>query len=163
MWLATFALLVSSQAPPPPRTAPPIDTPITVTNSRPSALAGRIGTCIADGRAYDLHRLMRLENQAVETDGPRGPLRVSIAEEYVQIHTAGPGPARAVYATNIGDAADPDADLDVELKLGYFDGMLVVFWKETFRHRIYRQGLFRIAGESVTPLCAGRGGVTIRD
>lgn len=162
MWLATFALLMSGQTPPTSHPAPPVHAPTTVTNSRPPAFAGRIGTCEAEGRSYNLHRLMLLENQAVDVDGPRGPLRVSIAEEYVQIHTAGPAPA-AVYATNIGEAADPDADLDVELKLGYFDGALVVFWKETFRYRIYRQGMFRISGESVTPLCAGRGGVTIRD
>lgn len=163
MWLATFALLMGGQTPPASRHAPPIHTPVTVTNSRPLALAGRIGTCVAEGRSYDLHRLMLLENQAVEIDGPHGPLRVSIAEEYVQIHTADAAPARAVYATNIANAVDPHSNLDVELKLGYFDGILVVFWKETFRHRIYRQGMFRIAGESVRPLCAGRGGVTIRD
>lgn len=163
MWLATFAFLMSAQAAPAWRSTPPPPAPITVTNSTPPAFAGRIGTCEADGRSYNLHRLMLLENQTVEIDGPQGPLRVSIAEEYVQIHAMGSTPARAVYAANVGDAADPQGDLDVELKLGYFDGMLVVFWKETFRHRIYRQGLFRIVGESVTPLCTGRGGVTIRD
>lgn len=163
MWLATFALLMNGLIEPAPPHSPPSHAPITVTNSTPLPLAGRIGTCEGDGRSYNLRRLMLLENRTIEIDGPHGPLRVSIAEEYVQIHTAGPTPARAIYATNIGDTADPRSDLDVELKLGYFDGFLVVFWKETFHHRIYRQGLFRIAGESVMPLCTGRGGVTIRD
>jgi len=126
-------------------------------------LAGRIGTCEAGGRSYDLHRLLLLENQEAEIDGPLGPLRVSVAEEYVEIRTSGPPPRRVIYATNIADAADPNGDLDVELKLGYFEGGLVIFWKETFHHRIYRQGMFRISSENVTPLCAGRGGVTIRD
>jgi len=162
MWFVALALTMVGQ-PQSSLSAHPVQAPVTVTNSRQVPLAGRIGTCEADGRSYDLRRLMLLENQAVEIDGPHGPLRVSIAEEYVQIHSAGPRPARAVYATNVGDAADPDGDLDVELKLGYFDGILVVFWKETFRHRIYRQGMFRIVGESVAPLCAGRGGITIRD
>lgn len=163
MWLASVVLMASDQTPPETPSSPSGRAPITVTNSTPPAFAGRIGTCEGDGRSYDLHRLMLLENQAVEIDGPQGPLRVSIAEEHVQIHTAGPTPARAVYATNVATAMDPNSDLDIELKLGYFDGDLVVFWKETFRYRIYRQGMFRIVGESVTPLCAGRGGVTIRD
>jgi hypothetical protein len=106
---------------------------------------------------------MLLENHAVEVDGPQGPLRVSISGEYLLIDTTGPLPPRAVYATNISDAVDPNADLDVELKLGYFEGTLVAFWKETFRHRMYRQGLLRILGETVTPLCEGRGGITVRD
>lgn len=163
MWLAALALFVGGQAATETRAPRSTRAPITVTNSASPALAGRIGTCEAGGRSYNLNRLMLLENDAVEIGGPHGPLRVSIAEEYVQIHALRPAPAHAVYSTNIGDAVEPHGDLDVELKLGYFDGMLVVFWKETFRYRIYRQGLFRIAGQGVAPLCAGRGGVTIRD
>lgn len=160
MWPVMLGLLMIAQAEPTSRVR---SEPVTVTNSRPPAFAGRIGICEADGRSYNLNRLLRLENDAAEIDGPQGPLRVSISEEYVEISTAGTSPGRTVYSTNIGDAVDPTGNLDVELKLGYIEGMLVIFWKETFRYRIYRQGLFRVSGEGVAPLCAGRGGVTIRD
>ena len=162
MLLTAIALMITAQAQ--PHTSAPSDqAPVTVTNSTQVPLIGRIGTCQGDGRSYNLRRLMLLENQMIEVDGPRGPLRVSISGEYLLIDTAGPPPRRAVYAANISDAVDPNADLDVELKLGYFEGTLVAFWKETFRHRTYRQGLLRISGETVTPLCEGSGGVTVRD
>jgi hypothetical protein len=106
---------------------------------------------------------MVLENEAVEIDGPRGPLIIGISGEQVQIRSARPRQDVPVHAENIADAVDPEKDLDVELKLAYLDGRLVVFWKETYRHRIYRQGLFHIVGERVKALCTGRGGVTVRD
>ena len=136
-------------------------TPVTVTNSRPVPFAGRTGTCEATGRSYNLHRLMILENRTIEIEGDGGPVRVSIDGEYVQIHTAGEN-SREIFATNIADIVDPHSDLDIELKLGYFDGHLVIFWKETFQHRVYQQGMFRVEGHFLTRLCNGRGGVTSR-
>lgn len=163
MWLGVFMLWVSGQATPPSQVSVPPSPPVTVMNTRHVQLIGPIGTCAAGGRVYNLHRLMILENHSVEVDGPHGPLRVNIAGQHVQIRKVDSKTNSIVYSENIADAADPKGDYDVELKLGYFDGMLVVYWKETYRHRIYHQGLFRLTGESFSQLCAGRGGVTVRD
>jgi hypothetical protein len=35
----------------------------------------------------------------------------------------------------------------------------VLYWRETFQHRIYGQGLFRVVGQSLEPFCEGRAGV----
>jgi hypothetical protein len=37
-----------------------------------------LGQCEQDGRSINMHRVMFLENQSVDIDGPNGELRVSI-------------------------------------------------------------------------------------
>jgi hypothetical protein len=50
--------------------------------------------------------------------------------------------------------------LDIQLKLVTFEGALALYWRETYLHRTYRQGLFEIQGMRASPLCEGAGGVT---
>jgi len=119
-----------------------------------------LGNCEGNGASFDLRRLMLIENRSIRMEGAHGELQVSVNREQVRIDAVRDGSAQPVYSTNIGYAAEPHGDLDVELKLGYLDGAPIVYWKETFQNRIYRQGLFRIVGERVEQLCAGRGGIT---
>lgn len=120
----------------------------------------QVGRCEGQGRSFDLRRLMMLENRTVDIDGPNGTLRVRLDEEHLFIDAVSGAATQTVFGVNIGDEIDPHEDLDVELKLGYFEGGLVVYWKETFQHRIYRQGLFSIEGERISILCVGNAGVT---
>ncbi len=53
------------------------------------------------------------------------------------------------------------ASADVELKLGLYEQQIVLYWRETYRHRIYRQGLFRFEGQALVPMCEGEGGEDI--
>lgn len=124
------------------------------------------GTCLGPGGAVDLSRVMFLENQSILIDGPDGPLRVSIdGEDLLILQYAGSSRERE-YFNNIGYQVDPDDDLDVELKLALVKGALAVYWRETYRNRLYRQGLFGIDvnqlfkadGRALVSLCSGRGG-----
>ncbi|HMG48123.1 MAG TPA: hypothetical protein VK614_11760 [Allosphingosinicella sp.] len=120
--------------------------------------ADPIGTCERNGRSFDLHRMMVLEDRPVDFDGPDGPLRVSIRGENILFEEVGPNARHGHYYTDVDYEIEPRDDLDIELKLAYFEGRLVLYWRETFQNRIYRQGLFSITGHEITALCSGQGG-----
>lgn len=53
----------------------------------------------------------------------------------------------------------PDEDVDMELSFAVVDGELLLYWRETYRHRHYRQGFLRIVDDSLVEVCRGGGGV----
>jgi hypothetical protein len=138
-------------------------TPVAVVGEGEVRFDDAIGDCDAGSRSINLRRLLFLADREVEIDGPHGPILVSVEGEYLYIYRAGQTPREALFGTNIGSEAEPRRNLDIELRLAVFDGRLVVYWKETFQHRIYEQGIYRIDGEEITFLCKGRGGVTTSD
>jgi hypothetical protein len=129
------------------------------------ALKG-LGSCVGACGRVDLDRVMFLANKAILIDGPTGPLRVSLEREDLLIKELGGSSPQREYFNNVGYQVDQDDDLDVELKLARVDGKLAVYWRETYKNRIYRQGLFAIDLEQLfratdkvlTPICHGRGG-----
>lgn len=158
--IVLLASMMSGQAGPAPGTS----SPVTIVPEGEARLADEIGTCAGPGRSFNLRWLMPLADRSAEMDSPRGPRRISLQGEHLFIYAVDRhGPERAIFGINIGDEADPLHDLDVELRLAYFEGNLVVYWKETFQHRIYRQGMFGIESDRVTFLCAGVGGTTTLD
>jgi hypothetical protein len=101
---------------------------------------------------------MFLENDELDFDGRHGKLHISLEGQEVLIATRPPAET-VTTARNIGNAVSKrEDDADVDLKLGLLDGKLVLYWRETYLHRIYRQGLFSINDQDLAPLCEGRGG-----
>lgn len=125
-----------------------------------------IGNCLGPSGAIDLSRVMFLENKSIVIDGPNGPLRASIDGEDLLITELAGSLRKREYFNNIGYQVDQNDDLDVELRLASVKGGLAVYWRETYRNRIYRQGLFAIdvdqlfkaGGRELVPLCSGKGG-----
>ena len=135
-------------------------TPVPFVRESEVRLSDPFGTCESNGRSFDLRRLALLADPTIEIDGPDGALRVTLDGEIIRIDEIGDGSVTQVFATNIGSRAEPNVDLDIKASLGYSNHRLVMYWKETYRHRIYRQRLFSIVNETIEPLCEGRGGVT---
>lgn len=130
--------------------------------SRPAP--GSIGNCIdARQRSVDLHELYFLSSPTAVIESRNGSFQVTLAGEHVEVSRVGQISGGGVYKTNIGYEVEPRDDLDVELKLAYLTGNPVIYWKETYRHRIYRQGLFRVVDMGVEAICQGKGGVTSYD
>lgn len=126
----------------------------------PSTPPQRVGTCLGTaGDTFDLEKLLFLETDSVVVEGPLEKIRVTLAGERVKIVDLKP-PREGQYITNIADEIEPKDNLDVELKLAFLSGDLVLYWKETYKHRIYRQGLFRFLNGRPISLCEGRGGTT---
>ena len=125
-----------------------------------------IGSCEGSGGSIDLRRVMFLENRSIVIDGSQGPLRISVERDDFLVEEIGEGSQHRQYYNDIGNEVDESGELDIELKLASVEGRLVLYWKETFQNRIYRQGIFSInpsgfflaTEESLTPLCEGRGG-----
>ena len=68
----------------------------------------------------------------------------------------------SVISIDIGAVVARDGqDADVIITLGSYQGATVLYWRETFLHRQYRQGVFRINDSRLIPLCEGIGGEDI--
>lgn len=52
-----------------------------------------------------------------------------------------------------------DSDLDVSLTLILLDGEYGVYWRETFQHKKYRQGIYKFEGAGLVSVCAGEAGI----
>ena len=122
-----------------------------------------LGSCRAQGRDIDLTRVDFLENRSIERESPNGPVRVEISVQSVSIELIGTQSNHPMIVHDIRRAIEHGQDLDIDLKLGYLDRDLVLYWRETFQHRTYRQGLFTVSPPSLVPLCEGRGGLLIED
>jgi hypothetical protein len=115
-----------------------------------------IGYCTAADGPVDLSRLWYLENRSVEAANHR----VGLGPQSVGITVLDATPVRTHHhdipwmVSERGSAGDPD----VELKLVVLEGQLAVYWRETYQHRMYRQGLFRVEGSRLVRWCEGMGG-----
>lgn len=104
---------------------------------------------------------MLLQNRVVDVESPSGPTRVSIVRQSIHMRMLN-APDETTYVRDIGGAVKRgEEEPDLELTLGLLGQRLVLYWRETFQHRMYRQGLFSIEGHELKPLCEGRGGVYI--
>lgn len=140
--------------------------PVTVINSDEIVLDG-IGDCVTrDGREIDLRRVMYLDNGRLTFDAPGGPFRAYVQNETLLIDRLGARDAVLdTYFIRIDYqvAADGGGNLDLQIQLASVEGRLAVYWRETYRNRGYHQGLYTISGQSLTFLCAGRGGIRTED
>ena len=117
------------------------------------------GDCIKNGKSFNLERVLFLENKTLELDEHGRSLRVRLSGENVTIEDLG-SRSEGKFFANIGYEVDKGGDLDVLLKLAQLNGQLVLYWRETSLHRVYRQGLFRIGGKGISPMCEGTGGIS---
>lgn len=115
-----------------------------------------VGSCRGRGRSFDLRQVWFLENRQVDINKPDGPLRVAVAGDNLSFEKAG-----TTQTWNIGKMfAQGNQRPDVQLKLGVLEYELVVYWKETFQNRTFRQGLLKVGREPVS-LCEGTGGLNV--
>lgn len=125
-----------------------------------------MGECVGGNGRIDLHRVMFLENRTLVVDGGTGPLRLRLEDETFYSEEIGERSERRTYINQIDAMVQPGENLDIELKFALVNNRLVLYWRETYQHRFYRQGLLTIEGrplfggddQVMTPLCAGRGG-----
>jgi hypothetical protein len=127
-----------------------------------------LGSCLApDRRPLDLRRVALLQNRELLLDSKNGRVRAVLEGQKVSLHIEG-SPDDEHIVRNIGDlVGGSEGRADVFLTLGFLDNRPVLYWRETYQHRSFRQGLLSISPEAaradwaqvLTPMCEGRGGV----
>jgi hypothetical protein len=133
----------------------PQDAPV-VASSRLRANGLRIGSCTGDEGALDLRRLSMLGTRSLTIPASNSILR--IRDETVIISEGSRVSSGRIRVYDIGQIISEDQDLDISLSLGFYNDEPVVYWKENFLHRSYRQGIISVE-EEPRVLCEGRGGV----
>lgn len=120
-----------------------------------------LGSCTGDRGPVSLSRVLFLENRSLDWNSSSGPVRITLRRQSVHIQLL-EAPDGDTYLRNIGSlVAQSEDDADVYLKLALLDNVPAVYWRETFQHRIYRQGMFSVVGHDLIRLCEGEGGETI--
>lgn len=122
-----------------------------------------LGSCLdQDRRPVDLRRVMFLENRELERDTPYGSIRIILSRQTITIRTIRRHGEETWRPIDVGVLVGRDgATADVEVRLGLHEDQIVAYWRETFRHRMYRQGLFRFQDQELVPVCNGNGGEDI--
>jgi hypothetical protein len=128
-----------------------------------------LGSCLAPAQPpVDLRGVMLLQNRELTLDSDAGPVRISVEGQRFRLDVLDSDDRRHIVG-NVGDTVSgADDRLDVFVTLGMRDGQPILYWRETYQHRSFRQGLLTIDLGAVNadwahvlkPLCEGMGGVT---
>jgi len=101
--------------------------------------------------------MLFIENSDIPWTGADGETRARIGRQTLYIDRDGELGVETSWQI-IAEEIDPDASLDLDLKFVLIDGAIGLYWRETFQHRMYRQGVFRFTWGQLTKVCEGRGG-----
>lgn len=130
------------------------------------------GSCRApDGPLIDLRRVSLLQNRQLELDSGTGRIRIVIEGQRFRLHRLA-SPDGETVAGDIGGVVNRSNDedtADVFVTIGLLDARPVLYWRETYQHRSFRQGLLNVDpvamnadwNRVLTPLCEGRGGADV--
>jgi hypothetical protein len=129
-----------------------------------SAMPSRsLGSCVGADGAVNISMVLFIENNSLEWNHSSEPVRVTIRRQSIDIKSLRLSDG-ITYPYNISRMVSLDGNYaDIILKLGLLNSSPVVYWRETFQHRMYRQGILSVVGHRLTPLCNGLGGETIFD
>lgn len=122
--------------------------------------ASALGSCLANGSPIDLRRVLFAENRSLDINDRNGVIRLRLDRELLKIERP-EDPGRGTLTIPIAYEIDRGSDLDIRIQFAILDGKLMLYWRETFLHQTYRQGLFEISGENIIRFCEGRGGIWI--
>ncbi len=138
-----------------------------VVQQGPVSNGGDFGSCLTpDRRPLDLREVMLLRNRELITTDAAGRYRLILEEPKVLVRDEA-APEGSFSVIDVRYALEgPEGDPDIFLILGLLDGRPVVYWRETYQHRSFRQGLFAVSPDLttthkrvLTPICEGRGGI----
>lgn len=117
-----------------------------------------LGSCLRAGKPEELSRILFLENRAIELADRNKMRRVSLVGQSVRIENLSATDG-TVHVTRMGSIVSKGQDdADISLKLALLNGKSFVYWRETYQHRLYRQGLFEIIDHKLVLFCEGYGG-----
>lgn len=116
------------------------------------------GYCANSDGPIDMGPILFLRDASVRIGAG---LEARINGESVYLNEIGQRESFSLFS--IATAISPTTDIDIRLEFAFLNDQLFVYWAETYLHRTYRQGLFRIDAaadwpDRLTPYCEGEGG-----
>lgn len=137
-----------------------------VVESQPPAIANQsnitfdsIGSCGDRASRVDMRRVAFLENRSIDWGAGSRRMRVRLSGENAYVQAISARVNQPVNIHSVALTVQRDGDIDIQLKFAILDGELLIYWRETYQHRMYRQGLLRPELSQLVSLCEGRGGL----
>jgi len=129
-----------------------------------------LGSCLNDrGPPIDLRHVMLLPSHELTMDSRVGRVRISLDGQRFSLYLIS-SPDDEHVVGDVGDIVGrPHARADVFVTIGFLHTRPVLYWRETYQHRTFRQGLLNIEPQAMNgdwtrvlePVCEGTGGVEI--
>lgn len=123
---------------------------------RLSAHALSFDQCTADGREIRPSRLPQISDNSIDYLVNDRPAEIRISGEDVVVEFDNTEGAN-MYILEVDEHYKAEYDLHITMNFVVLGEEIVVRWRETYLHRPYRQGLFRIAGPGIEEICTGTG------
>jgi hypothetical protein len=101
---------------------------------------------------------MFLQNAAIDRQFGSHRRRLEISGQTLYIDAAWDDPPSRRWIEIYSEVQWSDTPPDIELTFVYVEDELALHWRETYRHRQYRQGLMHIDVDGVRKWCDGIGG-----
>lgn len=119
------------------------------------------GNCTSSAvRSYDPRSFVFLKNRHVRWTRGNRTTEFKIDGERLWVYGRLNGEGEATRIPyQVDYIITGDVELDIEMDPVLLEGNLYVYWRETFRHRSYRQGLLEVTGMTINKVCEGNGGV----
>jgi hypothetical protein len=121
----------------------------------------QLGNCNGSPDLVDMRRVMFLENKRLDYVLPSGLHRFEVDGENLRIIDISESGTGYAYSYRVDLELERElGPMDLIVKLALFQGRLMVFWKESYLHRSYRQGLLTVEAPDLrlVPFCIGSGG-----
>jgi hypothetical protein len=123
-------------------------------------LIARPCTRVEDGTVVDFGALLHLTNKSVVTVAGKRSWQLTLSGLSVLIKESGSKSAGGLIDVfEIRRMINRDAPPDIDLSFALLDGSLYVYWRETYKHRSFDQGLYKFEAGKLSYFCMGSGGV----
>lgn len=123
-----------------------------------------LGSCKGKEGSVDLESLLFLQNTEIKekSDGVLSITKIDREEIHIEKYSSeGELDKRIILDVDADVAARfNEDDVDIDLYFVLLDkNEVAIYWKETYKYRTYRQGIYKISNDDISFLCDGRGGV----
>lgn len=112
-----------------------------------------------DNSQYSLSAVPFYDSNSVTIDDGKHKFVVEILDETVLMRNA--NGSRGTKFFRIDRLISQSSDLDLDLRWASINNEPVLFWRETYRHRPARMGIFQVSSIGFRPLCEGMTGSLI--
>lgn len=117
------------------------------------------GSCRYVNGMVDLSEVLYLQNTSLNHFGDNASKKLSLNGGEVIVQTGEDGRKLVFSITEFIEENYKLINPDIDLSFVIVKNELSIYWKETFLHRTYRQGIVRIQKNSIVAMCDGVGGV----